>query len=286
MVVDISVSTPFLTSSLRDPLDPLIRFSTKPPNGSRNRGADVASLYLLEGEGEELVMRGNVGIPDRALGQVRLRWAKGSPARSIECMRPISVAVAAAAPWVPPFPGAGRRAIPGLFGCSGAGQGRRPGRSDRAAPGHIPGTTTISSFCGALISHRRGGSACRPPRHHARANASTNRRWNAQGDAPGRPLVKGRALGALGALRRPPARPKSDRCPEDEGKRLQISHSIWPRRRCECSRRAQLRRARQGAAFLFTYLQIVGDGRLRGRATSWCGGGGNRTPWGRWRARR
>ena len=26
-------------------------------------GADVASLYLLEGEGDELVLRGNVGFP-------------------------------------------------------------------------------------------------------------------------------------------------------------------------------------------------------------------------------
>src|SRR5437764_13948242 len=39
--------------------------------------ADVASLYLLEGDGDELVMRGNVGFPDRALGQVRLSVGEG-----------------------------------------------------------------------------------------------------------------------------------------------------------------------------------------------------------------
>src|SRR3954454_22616720 len=57
-------------------------------------GADVASLYLLEGDGDELVMRGNVGFPDRALGQVRLSVGEGITGAAIECMRPISVAVA------------------------------------------------------------------------------------------------------------------------------------------------------------------------------------------------
>src|SRR6266550_916745 len=54
--------------------------------------ADVASLYLLEGD--ELVMRGNVGFPERALGQVRLSVGEGITGTVIECARPISVAVA------------------------------------------------------------------------------------------------------------------------------------------------------------------------------------------------
>src|SRR4051794_2672535 len=57
-------------------------------------GADVASLYLLEGDGDELVMRGNVGFPERALGQVRLSVGEGITGTVIECMRPISVAIA------------------------------------------------------------------------------------------------------------------------------------------------------------------------------------------------
>src|SRR5258707_14524745 len=39
-------------------------------------------------------MRGNVGIPDRALGQVRLTVGEGITGTVIECLRPISVAVA------------------------------------------------------------------------------------------------------------------------------------------------------------------------------------------------
>src|SRR5512133_3194771 len=40
-------------------------------------GADVSSLYLLEGEGDELVLRGNVGFPQRARGTVRLPVGEG-----------------------------------------------------------------------------------------------------------------------------------------------------------------------------------------------------------------
>src|SRR5205823_14886970 len=35
--------------------------------------APVCSLYLVEGDGHELVMRGNIGFPASAIGQVRLR---------------------------------------------------------------------------------------------------------------------------------------------------------------------------------------------------------------------
>src|SRR5262249_28263469 len=40
-------------------------------------GADVCSIYLLEGDGHSLVMRGNVGFSHAALGQVRLRVGEG-----------------------------------------------------------------------------------------------------------------------------------------------------------------------------------------------------------------
>src|SRR5215468_5854331 len=54
-------------------------------------GAEVASLYLLEGEGGELVLRGNVGFPQGARGVVRLAVGEGITGMAVECMRPISV---------------------------------------------------------------------------------------------------------------------------------------------------------------------------------------------------
>src|SRR5262249_52695891 len=54
-------------------------------------GADVASLYLLEGDGDELVMRGNVGFPVGARGRVRLSVGEGITGMAVEYLRPISV---------------------------------------------------------------------------------------------------------------------------------------------------------------------------------------------------
>src|SRR5262245_58201851 len=54
-------------------------------------GADVASLYLLEGDGDELVLRGNVGFPLEARGTVRLTVGQGITGMVVECLRPISV---------------------------------------------------------------------------------------------------------------------------------------------------------------------------------------------------
>jgi phosphotransferase system, enzyme I, PtsP len=52
--------------------------------------ANVCSLYLLEGNGNELVMRGNVGFTSAALGQVRLLIGQGITGKAVEYLRPIS----------------------------------------------------------------------------------------------------------------------------------------------------------------------------------------------------
>src|SRR5260370_7788358 len=51
--------------------------------------ADVCSLYLLEGEKSELVMRGNVGFSNEAIGQVRLRVGEGITGAAAEYIRPL-----------------------------------------------------------------------------------------------------------------------------------------------------------------------------------------------------
>src|SRR5262249_55408290 len=90
---------------------------------------------------------------------------------------------------------------------------------------------------------------------------------------PGRPLVKGRALGALAALRRPPARPKSGPAPDDEGKRLLAAFDLAERALRVFASRASASGLGKESAFLFTYLQIAADARLRGRASELVAGG-------------
>src|SRR5580658_10029948 len=53
-------------------------------------GADVCSLYVVEGDRSELVMRGNVGFANDAIGQVRLRVGEGITGEAVEYMRPIT----------------------------------------------------------------------------------------------------------------------------------------------------------------------------------------------------
>src|SRR5258706_73195 len=56
-------------------------------------GADVCSIYVLEGEGT-LVLRGNIGFPHGVLGQVRLAIGEGITGEAIEYMRPIAAELA------------------------------------------------------------------------------------------------------------------------------------------------------------------------------------------------
>src|SRR5262245_15379922 len=56
--------------------------------------ANVCSVYLLEGDGSTLVMRGNVGFGEHALGQVRLAVGEGITGKAVEYLRPISTRAA------------------------------------------------------------------------------------------------------------------------------------------------------------------------------------------------
>jgi phosphotransferase system enzyme I (PtsP) len=89
---------------------------------------------------------------------------------------------------------------------------------------------------------------------------------------PGRPLVKGRALGALAALRRPTARNKLGPGP-DEARRLGSAFELAEKVLRVFAGRASAKGLAKEATFLGTYLQIVTDARLRGRATELVSGG-------------
>jgi len=56
--------------------------------------AEVCSLYAVEGDKSEVVMRGNVGFRSDAIGQVRLRVGEGITGEAVEYLRPISTETA------------------------------------------------------------------------------------------------------------------------------------------------------------------------------------------------
>jgi len=80
--------------------------------------ADVVSIYVHEARpgGDVLVMRGNRGFPPGAIGTVALRVSEGLTGMVAECMRPVSVAVAAEANQYKHVPGLGEEHYPAFVG--------------------------------------------------------------------------------------------------------------------------------------------------------------------------
>jgi phosphotransferase system enzyme I (PtsP) len=79
----------------------------------------VASVYVRERHplGDDvLVMRGNVGFPPEAIGQVRLALGEGITGFVAECLRPVSCAVAGAHSAFEPVPGLGEERFPSFLG--------------------------------------------------------------------------------------------------------------------------------------------------------------------------
>jgi len=247
---------------------PLTTFLDEAPRRiARIVGADVASLYLLEGEGAELVMRGNVGFPDRALGQVRLSVGEGITGAAIECMRPISVAVAQQHLGYRHFPELGEEEFPVFAAVPVLGRTGPLGvltvQRRRGAPWNdrdIELLVALSASIAAAIRHADLLDSVRE--RNPRRTAAGTRKVT----LPGRPAVKGRALGVLAALRRPPARSKGTAGP-DEAKRLSAAFDLAERALRVFASRSSARGLGKEGAFLQIYLQIVGDARLRGRAS-------------------
>ncbi|HVK73685.1 MAG TPA: GAF domain-containing protein [Kofleriaceae bacterium] len=78
-------------------------------------GADVVSVYVREGD-DALTMLGNHGFPAEAIGSVRLRVGEGLTGLCAECLRPVSVAVAAHEAGFKLVPGLGEERFPAYVG--------------------------------------------------------------------------------------------------------------------------------------------------------------------------
>jgi len=233
--------------------------------------ASVCSLYLLEGEGHQLVMRGNVGFAHRAIGQVRLSIGEGITGQAVEYLRPISADLATEHASYKHFDGLGEEAYPAFLAVPIRGKTGPLGAIvvQRKRQAFSEADVELLSVLGALVAagirHAELIDASREKVPIRKAGGGT-RRVN----LPGRPFVAGRALGAIAALRRPPSRP----APTAGGKKagladVRLLHSAFDV--AEKAIHGLSERARQlslgsDASFLATYTEILGDQRFRERA--------------------
>jgi len=241
-------------------------------------GADVCSLYLLEGDGHELTMRGNVGFPHDALGHVRLAIGEGITGQAVEYQRPISADLAyhhASFKRIETldeerFPVFLAVPIRGKSGPLGAVVVQRKAIPFEGAD--IELLTALGGLISAGLRHAELIDANRDRVAPRRTGGGTRRVT-----LPGRPVVSGRAIGAVAALRRPPQHPSPDDVPPPSGstdvRLLSSAFDVAEKAIGALDSRARSLKVGRDAAFLATHIEILRDQRFRDRAAELVGQG-------------
>jgi phosphotransferase system, enzyme I, PtsP len=218
-------------------------------------------------------MRGNVGFPEGALGQVRLTVGEGITGTVVEIMRPISVVAAAQHNSYRLFPALQEERFPvfaavpiiGRRGPLGATAVQRQGR-EPFTEADVELLTSLSSTISAAVRAADLVDSVRD-KHVPRRTGGGTRKVT----LPGRPVLHGRALGAVAAIKRPPARPLEER-KLDDVERVGAAFDV-----ADKALRALAKRARgeklEHMRFLQTYVDIVNDARLREETLRLCEGG-------------
>jgi len=234
--------------------------------------ADVVSLYLLEGDGDTLVMRGNIGFPESVLGQVRLKVGEGITGMAVEVLRPVSVNAAEHHAGYRYFPELAEERFPvfatvpiiGRRGPLGAVVIQRGG----AEPFPDPDVQLLVALAASIAAGVRAAElidSLRDKNTVTRKTGGGTRKIT----LPGRPIVAGRVLGAVAALKRPPSHPRATRFADDVG-RVKVAFEIADKAIRGLIARAETDAMGADAQFLHTYLQIVDDARLRDETLRLC----------------
>jgi phosphotransferase system enzyme I (PtsP) len=232
--------------------------------------ADVCSLYLVEGDKSALVMRGNVGFSSTAIGEVRLRVGEGITGQAVEYMRPISTDSAEQHGSYKHFADLGEERFPvflavpirGKAGPLGALVVQRRERPFEERDVEL--LTVIGGLIAAGIRHAELVDEVRERR--ARRTGSGTRKVT----LTGRPVMVGRALGAVAALRRPPNRPAEQQTrhgSESDVRMLRAAFDVAEKAIRGLRERASAIGLGREAQFLATYGEILEDARFRQRAT-------------------
>lgn len=233
--------------------------------------AEVCSLYLVEGDGHDLVMRGNVGFSPSAIGQVRMHIGEGMTGEAVEYLRPVTSDHAPEDSAHKAFEVLGEERYPVFLAVPVRGKAGPLGalviqRARRAFDEHdVELVTALGAIISAGIRHAELIDARRERPAAARKAGGGTRKVT----LTGRPFVSGRAIGAIAALRRPAARKSETREDTDvreDRKLLRRAFDVADKAIRALADRATTLRLGSEAAFLSTYIEILGDARFRERA--------------------
>ncbi len=247
-------------------------------------GADVCSVYLLEGEGEgELVMRGNVGFSRAAIGQIRLAIGEGITGEAVEYMRPVVADLAERHASYKHFDELDEARFPVFLAVPLRGKSGPVGATvvQRQRSEFETHDIEVLVLLGALIAAGiRTAELIDTHREKSHGPSSARRAGGGTRKVTltGRPVIPGFALGAVAALRRPSSRPsghhgihgdKASRLRSDGNDDVRMLRGAFDV--AEKAIHALLGRAKDidlgpQAAFLSTYIEILGDARFRERA--------------------
>jgi phosphotransferase system enzyme I (PtsP) len=233
--------------------------------------AEVCSLYVVEGDGHELVMRGNVGFSSDAIGQIRLAIGEGMVGDAVEYVRPVSSDDASSHRAYKHFEDLHEERYPVFLAVPTRGRAGPSGavviqRKSGAFDDHdIELLAALGAIIAAGIRHAEIIDA-RQDRPIARKAGGGTRKVT----LTGRPFVPGRALGAIAALRRPASRqnnePREEQEVREDRKRLRGAFDVADKAIRALTERARAMRLGDDAGFLSTYVDILGDMRFRERA--------------------
>ncbi|MBK8481503.1 MAG: GAF domain-containing protein [Proteobacteria bacterium] len=234
--------------------------------------ADVCSIYILEGE--DLVMRANVGFPAAALGEVRLAIGQGITGVAVECMRPISVNLAPQHTSYHHVDGLEEERFPVFLALPILGPRGPVGalvlqRRAQAAFGDttIELAVALTAPIAAVLERARLVDALRAQH---RALPPGRRRVTLSG----RTVVRGRAFGRAWALRRPePARaPGSNPVAASESAALALDRAVAQLRRALTAEGERASKRGLETAVFGPLHSILDDTRLRERILAGCDG--------------
>ncbi len=226
--------------------------------------ADVASLYLLEGDGDELVLRGNVGFPLGARGTVRLSVGEGITGMAVEVMRPISVVQASEHERYRAFPELHEERFPVFLAVPILGHQRALGAVVVQRSGHEAWSQAEIELLVALTTPIAAGVRLAQLVDDNREKTRRTGGGTRKVTLPGVPVVAGCALGAIAAMRRP-ASVAGKKAPHEDGKLLLTAFDVASKALEALSARSLALGLGAQMAFLSTYLLFCNDSRLRER---------------------